>query len=284
MPWKIRPNLEKADPAKTFAQRKPEFVARYKDDQDPFDYSIDTFARSEPFFKFFYEEYFRVQMEGIENIPDEGAAIIVGNHSGVIPVDGAMMAIALLNKPVPRRIRYLVTDWFFTLPGVKDWIAQTGQVRASRQNARILLDRGELVGIYPEGVKGIGKPFRERYRLMDFNPGFVKLALEKQCPIVIVSTLGGDEIYPELYNMKPLARLLKMPFFPITPAFPWLPFPLFMTPMPVAWRVIVHEPLYLPYGPEIAKDSKLVLQIARDVQYTIQRDLNRMLRERKSLF
>lgn len=84
--------------------------------------------------------------------------------------------------------------------------------------------------------------------------------------------------------MKPLARLLKMPFFPITPAYPWLPFPLFMTPMPVAWRVIVHEPLYLPYGPEMAKDSKLVLQIARDVQYTIQRDLNRMLRERKSLF
>jgi len=160
---------------------------------------------------------------------------------------------------------------------------ETGQVRATLENARALVKQGELVGVYPEGLRGVGKAFPERYRVLDFHPGFVQLAISTQTPIIPVATVGGDEIFPNFVNLKAVARLLKMPFFPITMGFPWLPFPLMFMPLPVRWLIHIHEPINLGYPPEKANDRKLVLKIAREIQYDIQRDLNKMLRERKSI-
>jgi 1-acyl-sn-glycerol-3-phosphate acyltransferase len=247
---------------------------------------LETFARWEPIFRFCYEDYFKVDCRGIENIPENGRAILVGNHSGLLPLDGAMITIAMCNShKSPRRVRYLVTDWFFTLPRrVGEWVSETGQVRATLENAQKLLDRDELVGVYPEGLRGVGKAFPERYRLLDFHPGFVQLAISTQTPIIPVATVGGDEIFPNFVNLKAVGRLLKMPFFPITPTFPWMPFPHMFIPLPVHWLINVHKPIDLGYPPEKANDRKLVLKIAREIQYDIQRDLNKLLRERKSLF
>ncbi|MBS1992205.1 MAG: acyltransferase family protein [Cyanobacteria bacterium SZAS LIN-3] len=280
--WKSVPPKEAF---KVFAQRNPTFVNRYSGEEDEFGFDMESFAVWEPFFRFLYEEYFRVTVRGIENIPSDGRGILIGNHSGLLPVDAAMMAVAMCHvHKSPRRIRYLVTDWFFSTPMLGEWTLAMGQVRASLDNARVLLDREELIGIYPEGVRGVGKPFRERYRVLDFHPGFVQLAIATQTPLIPVATIGGDEIYPEIVNVKSIARALGMPFFPITPGFPWLPFPLMLFPLPVRWMIHVHKPIDLGYPPEKASDRRLVLKLAREIQYEIQRDLNRMFKERRRLF
>lgn len=271
------------NPVEAFAKRNPIYYERYKDETDEFGYSLKTFARWEPLFRFLYEEYFKVEIRGIENIPGDGRGILVGNHSGLLPLDGAMITMAMCNlHPRPRRVRYLSTDWFFSLPGLADWVSETGQVRATQDNARALLANEELVGIYPEGIRGVGKPFKERYRVLDFHPGFVQLAIATQTPLIPVATVGGDEIFPEFINFKSMATFLKMPFFPVTWSFPWLPAPLMFLPLPVKWMIHIHKPIHLDYPAERASDRKLVLHLAREVQYDIQRDLNRLLRERRS--
>jgi len=236
-------------------------------------------------FRFCYEDYFKVDLRGLEHIPSDGACLLVGNHSGLLPIDGAMLTVAMCRShPNPRRVRYLATDWFFTLPGVGEWIRETGQVRASLENAKKLLNDEEIVGIYPEGLRGVGKTFQERYRMVDFHPGFVRLAISTQVPLIPVATVGGDEILPNFVNVKAMSQLLKMPFFPVTLAFPWMPFPQMFFPLPVRWLINIHKPIKLDYPPEKADDRRLCLRIAREIQYDIQRDLNRMLRERKSMF
>lgn len=283
--WTNLKTLGFTDPLKALELRNPSYFHRYAGLQDEFGYDLETYARWEPIFRFLYEDYFKVDFRGIENIPSEGRALFVGNHSGLLPLDGGMITMAMSNMhPSPRRVRYLATDWFFQVPGLADWVMKTGQVRATLENAQKLLANDELVGVYPEGLRGVGKCFEERYRVLDFHPGFVQLAIQTQTPIIKVATVGGDEIYPNFVNVKQLARLLKMPFFPVTPSFPWLPFPLMFFPLPVRWLIVIHEPITLDYPPEKANDRKLVLKIAREIQYDIQRDLNRLLRERKSVF
>lgn len=273
------------DPVIALKRRTPAYYNRYAGIPDEFGFCLETFAKWEPIFRFCYEDYFKVDVHGIENIPGEGKAILVGNHSGLLPIDGGMISMAMCHlHPSPRRIRYLATDWFFTVPFISDWIRETGQVRATLDNAKKLLANEELVGVYPEGLRGVGKTLRERYRVIDFHPGFVQLAISTQTKLIPVATVGGDETLPNFFNVKALSRLLKMPFFPVTLAFPLLPFPNMFVPLPVRWLINIHKPIDLGYAPEKASDRKLVLKIAREIQYDIQRDLNRLLRERKSLF
>jgi 1-acyl-sn-glycerol-3-phosphate acyltransferase len=283
--WTHFKTLVTESPLAALRRRNPGFFERYVDEIDEYGFDLSTWARWEPFFRFCFEDYFKVDIRGIENIPAEGAAIVVGNHSGVIPVDGAMMSMAMGNAHYsPRRIRYLASDWFFDVPIIGDWMKQTGQVRGSLAIAEKLLQNNELIGIYPEGVRGVGKPFHERYRVIDFHPGFVKLAIASQTPIIPVATVGGDEIYPNFINVRALAQFLRTPFFPVTPGFPWLPFPLWLIPLPVRWLINVHKPVKLEYPPERANDRKLVRSIAREIQYQIQRDLNDLFGRRKTLF
>lgn len=283
--WTYLKTLALTDPLAYLEKRNPTYCERYGADVDEFGYDIHTYARWEPLFRFLFEDYFKVDIRGIENIPHEGRGILVGNHSGLLPLDGAMLSIAMCNyNQSPRRVRYLVTDWFFTLPGLATWMRETGQVRATLANAQKLLANEELVGIYPEGIRGVGKPFRDRYRVLDFHPGFVQLALETQTPLIPIATVGGDEIFPNFVNLKDIARLLGMPFFPVTLGFPWLPFPLMFFPLPVRWLIKIHKPIDLNYPASKAKDRRFVLGIARDIQHMIQEDLNEMLRLRKNVF
>jgi 1-acyl-sn-glycerol-3-phosphate acyltransferase len=283
--WSRLQALAPEDALKSLARRNPDFVNRYVDEEDEFGFSLDTFARWERYFRFLYEEYFKVRAQGVENIPDDGRVLLVGNHSGLLPVDGALLTIAMCNQHAnPRRVRFLATDWFFQVPGLREWAIQTGQVRATKENCMKLLDANEIVGVYPEGIRGVGKTFRERYRVHDFHPGFVQIAIQTQTPIVPIATVGGDEIFPNFVNVKSLARILRMPFFPLTVTFPWMPLPLQFVPLPVRWSIKIHEPIILDYPPEKATDRKLALKITREIQYLIQRDLNELLRERKSVF
>jgi 1-acyl-sn-glycerol-3-phosphate acyltransferase len=226
----------------------------------------------EPFFGFLYDRWWRVQVEGVHRVPAHGRALLASNHAGILPWDATMISVALLREhPLPRHPRFLVLNWAFDLPWVSVFIRKVGGVVASPYNALRLLEQDRLVAVFPEGVKGTGKPFGERYRLQRFGRGgFVEIALRAGAPIVPVAVVGSEEIYPKLADLRPLARLIGAPFFPVTPTFPWLG-PLGVVPLPSKWRIEFCEPIDTArYGPDAAGDRGLVLELTEQVRDTVQ--------------
>ncbi len=233
-----------------------------------------------------YEKYFRVEVRGLENIPDEGAALIVSNHSGTLPLDGLMLQVAVHDHhPADRTLRLLGADLVFVLPVVGELARKAGHTLACAEDAGALLERGELVGVMPEGFKGLGKPFAERYKLQRFGRGgFVSTALRTGAPIVPCSVVGAEEIYPMVGNSRTLARLLGVPYFPVTPTFPWLG-PLGAVPLPTKWTIQFGEPLPTDgYAPEAAEDPMLLFNLTDQVRETIQHTLYKLLVGRRSVF
>ncbi|MEV7130711.1 lysophospholipid acyltransferase family protein [Streptomyces sp. NPDC093260] len=233
-----------------------------------------------------YEKYFRVEVKGVENIPKEGGALIVANHSGTLPLDGLMMQVAVHDHhPAGRHLRLLAADLVFVLPVVNELARKLGHTLACTEDAERLLGQGELVGVMPEGFKGIGKPFGERYKLQRFGRGgFVSTALRQGVPIVPCSIVGAEEIYPMIGNAKTLARLLGFPYFPLTPTFPWLG-PLGLVPLPTKWTIQFGEPIPTDgYPPEAAEDPMLMFNLTDQVREQIQHTLYKLLVQRRSVF
>ncbi|MET9558672.1 lysophospholipid acyltransferase family protein [Streptomyces sp. NPDC006645] len=233
-----------------------------------------------------YENYFRVEVKGIENIPSDGGALVVSNHSGTLPLDGLMMQVAVHdNHPAGRHLRLLAADLVFMLPVVNELARKAGHTLACAEDAERLLQRGEIVGVMPEGFKGLGKPFGERYKLQRFGRGgFVSTALRHGVPIVPCSIVGAEEIYPMIGNSKTLARLLGFPYFPITPTFPWLG-PLGALPLPTKWTIQFGEPIPTDgYPPEAAEDPMLMFNLTDQVREQIQHTLYKLLVQRRSVF
>jgi len=229
----------------------------------------------EPFFGFLYDRWWRVKVEGAERVPAHGRALLASNHAGILPWDATMISLALLREhPLPRHPRFLVLNWAFDLPWISVFMRKVGGVVASPYNALRLLEQDQLVAVFPEGVKGTGKPFAERYRLQRFGRGgFVEIALRAGAPIVPVAVVGSEEIYPKLGDVPPLARLIGAPFFPVTPTFPWLG-PLGVVPLPSKWRIEFCDPIDTAhYGPEAATDRGLVLELTEQVRETVQQAL-----------
>ncbi|MEV8122510.1 lysophospholipid acyltransferase family protein [Streptomyces sp. NPDC085944] len=233
-----------------------------------------------------YEKYFRVEVKGVENIPADGGALIVANHSGTLPLDGLMMQVAVHDHhPADRHLRLLAADLVFVLPVVNELARKLGHTLACAEDAERLLAQGELVGVMPEGFKGIGKPFGERYKLQRFGRGgFVSTALRQGAPIVPCSIVGAEEIYPMIGNSKTLARLLGFPYFPLTPTFPWLG-PLGAVPLPTKWTIQFGEPIPTDgYAPEAAEDPVLMFNLTDQVREQIQHTLYKLLVQRRSVF
>ncbi|KES07874.1 glycerol acyltransferase [Streptomyces toyocaensis] len=258
------------------------------------DYEVDDFGYDEELtdqvlmslLRPVYEKYFRVEVKGIENIPSEGGALIVANHSGTVPVDGLMMQVAVHDRhPADRHLRLLAADLVFVLPVVNELARKLGHTLACAEDAERLLARGELVGVMPEGFKGIGKPFGERYKLQRFGRGgFVSTALRQRAPIIPCSIVGAEEIYPMIGNAKTLARLLGFPYFPLTPTFPWLG-PLGAIPLPTKWTIQFGEPIPTDgYPPEAAEDPMLMFNLTDQVREQIQHTLYKLLVQRRSVF
>jgi 1-acyl-sn-glycerol-3-phosphate acyltransferase len=233
-----------------------------------------------------YERYFRVEARGVANVPSDSAALVVANHSGTIPVDSLMTQFALLDEhPAHRHLRMLGADLVFRVPVLGSLARRTGTTLACAEDAQNLLSRGELVGVWPEGFKGIGKPFTERYQLQRFGRGgFVSAALRTQVPIVPCSIVGAEEIYPMLGNLKTVARLLGLPYFPVTPTFPWLG-PLGAIPLPSKWIIEFGTPIETGgFDPDAADDPAIVFNLTDQVRETIQQTLQRLRAERQSAF
>ena len=233
-----------------------------------------------------YKRWFRVQVRGVENIPDEGGALVVANHSGAIALDALMTQLAVHDEhPRHRHLRMLGADLVFQTPFLS-WLARRGGATlATNADAERLLSSGELVGVYPEGFKGIGKPFRERYKLQRFGRGgFVSAALRTGTPIIPCAIVGAEETYPIIGNMPSLARLLGIPYLPITPTFPLLG--LFgAIPLPSKWLIEFGTPLPTDaLGEGAPEDPMLVFDLTDQVRQTIQQTLYTLLMQRRSVF
>lgn len=271
--------------AEMLAFLRRRLTGEYEVDEFGFDKELTEKILSIPFRKL-YSRWFRIETRGLENVPDEGGALIVCNHSGTVALDGPMVAMALLDHhPAKRHLRMLGADLVFQTPLLSELARKSGSTLACGPDAQRLLSKGEIVGVWPEGFKGVGKPYSERYKLQRFGRGgFVSAALSTGTPIIPCAIVGAEETYPMLGNAKLIARTLGLPYFPITPTFPLLG-PLGLIPMPSKWIIEFGEPIYaedLEDGN--ADDPMLVFNLNDQVRETIQHTLYKLLVQRRSVF
>ncbi|HQR67197.1 MAG TPA: lysophospholipid acyltransferase family protein, partial [Thermoanaerobaculia bacterium] len=254
-------------------------------DLDDFGFDEPAAETWRPFFEFLYRVWWRVTATGLENVPGTGRALLVANHSGVLPWDGAMVTTGLrLEHPSRREARMLILDMFTTLPFLQPWLREMGHVRACPENGERLLARDELVCVFPEGIKGVGKLFRDRYRLARFGRGgFVRLALRTGAPIIPVSVVGAEEIYPNLARLDFVGRPLGLPYFPVTPFFPALGL-LGTVPLPTKWWIDFGRPIVFDRRPDIAERPMIVNELADKVRSTLQTMIDSRLTRRGDLF
>jgi 1-acyl-sn-glycerol-3-phosphate acyltransferase len=245
---------------------------------DEFGMSRDSLRVAARVARWLYRNYFRTEAHGVEHIPPAGRAIFVANHSGQLPFDGLVIGCAtFLEPPQPRLVRSMVEYFVPTVPFASYLFARWGQITGTPENCRRLLASEEAVLVFPEGARGISKPFSKRYQLADFGKGFMRLALEMQAPVIPVAVIGAEEQAPAV-NIKPLARLLR------TPSFPIVPYPPFVAPLPlpVKYRVYFGEPMTFTGDPD--DDEDVLDEKAKTVKNRIQSMIHVGLREREHVF
>ncbi|WP_280201614.1 lysophospholipid acyltransferase family protein [Nocardia cyriacigeorgica] len=258
------------------------------------DYQVDEFGFDEhllesvilPALRPLSDFWFRVQVSGMENIPEVGGALIVSNHAGTVPLDGLMLQLAIHDHhPKQRALRLLAADLVFETPVLGVLARKAGHTLACRPDAERLLRTGELTGVFPEGFKGVGKNYADRYKLQRFGRGgFVAAAVRTGVPIIPCSIVGSEEIYPKLADIKPLARLLGLPYFPVTPLFPHLGL-LGAMPLPSKWYIEFGKPIATTeYEPEAADDPMTMFEVTDQVRETIQQTLYKLLTKRRNPF
>jgi 1-acyl-sn-glycerol-3-phosphate acyltransferase len=258
------------------------------------DYVVDEFGFDQhlnnavflPLLRFFFKSWFRVEVSGIENLPETGAALVVANHAGVLPWDGLMASVAVHDHhPTNRDLRLLAADMVFDMPVMGQAARKAGHTMACTSDAHRLLARGELTAVFPEGYKGLGKHFTDRYKLQRFGRGgFVSAALRTKAPIVPCSIVGSEEIYPMIADVKLLARLFGLPYFPITPMFP-LAGPAGLVPLPSKWHIAFGTPIETAdYDDAAADDPMITFELTDHVRETIQQTLYQLLANRRNMF
>jgi 1-acyl-sn-glycerol-3-phosphate acyltransferase len=226
-----------------------------------------------------HRAYFRTEVFHVDRVPS-GRVLLVSNHSGQIPIDALLIGACLfLDQEPPRLIRSMVEKWTQTLPFVSTFFSRVGQVVGVPENARRLLELGEAILVFPEGIRGISKSFVDRYRLSDFGLGFMRLALETNTPIVPVAVIGAEEQYISLGNMDRVAKLLGMPTFPVIPQ---LFFPGGQLPLPTKYRIYFGDPMFFDGDPD--DDDAVIEEKVLRVKGTIQSMLNRGIKARRSIF
>lgn len=209
---------------------------------DPWGVSPETVKASIASTLWLYRRYFRVVTHGLENVPT-GRCLFISNHSGQVPIDGMLITIALLLElEPPRLIRGMVERWAPSLPFVSTFFSRCGQVTGDIHNAKNLLERGESVMVFPEGVTGIGKTIFNRYELQNFGTGFVRLAMETKTPIIPIGVIGCEEALPSLNKLSPLAKKMGIPFIPVIPTGP--------IPLPTKVTLRFGKPIHFDGNPD----------------------------------
>ena len=269
--------------ALAFIRRR--LTGEYEVDEFGFDRELTEEVLA-PMARVLHEQWWRVEWIGMENVPSEGGALLVSNHAGTLPWDAVVVKFGVLDEhPAHRHVRLLAADLAFRLPFIGPLARKSGNTLATSEDALRLLEGGDILGVFPEGYKGLGKPFKERYKLQRFGRGgFIELALRARVPIIPVSVVGSEEIYPMIHNAKTIARVGGFPYFPITPFFPLLG-PLGMIPLPTKWIIEFGEPIPAEdYDPDAWQDPLTVFEMTDRIRDEIQQTLYRNLMRRRSLF
>lgn len=247
---------------------------------DPFGLDPVFRARALPLFRFMFEQYWRTDVTGLEHLPS-GAALVVANHSGAVPADAFMMATAL-ELGAGRSLRVLYDKFVDALPLVGDVYRRLGGVSASLPNAERLLRRGELVGLFPEGIAGVEKRCTERYRLRPFKTGTARLSLRTGAPVVPVAIVGAEEAYPVVARLYRAGRLVGIPWIPITPTFP-LCGVAGALPLPTKWSMHFGPPI-LPPPPDDRSEDARVSELTGRIRDAIAASLRTLLAKRSGIF
>jgi 1-acyl-sn-glycerol-3-phosphate acyltransferase len=236
--------------------------------------------RAAPLLEFLWSKYFRVRLVGLENVPASGPALLVANHSGGIPYDGTLLMYGIhRDHPQHRRVRPLVANFAFRAGWMSQVVARVGGVRASSETALPMLSAGELLAVFPEGLRGVGKLYRERYRLARFGRGgFARLAAKAGVPMLPVAIVGAEEIHPVIGKLTTLSAPLGLPYIPITPTFPWLG-PLGLLPVPTKWTMQIGEPIPAPP----VDDPQQTSRAAEAVRASIDLMISDLLSQRRSI-
>lgn len=271
--------LRGAVPADDIAGRTRALVVQGNEfGYDPFGLSKESLHTAVTIARFLYRHYFRATAFGIENIPAAGRVLLVSNHSGQLPFDGLVISTATFLEPaVPRLVRSMVEYFVPTIPFASYLLSRWGQITGTPENCRRLLAAEEAVLVFPEGARGITKDFSKRYQLAEFGAGFMRLALEMQTPIIPIAVIGAEEQAPA-WNIKPLARLLGIPSFPVVPYPPFVA----VLPLPVKYRVYFGEPMTFRGDPD--DDDEVLDTQVRQVKHRIQQMIHTGLRERAHVF
>jgi len=239
--------------------------------------------------EFFYRYWFRVEVEGVENVPSEGGALLVSNHSGALPPDAATINKAINEEhPHPRPLHITVEHFFRGYPGFSMLIPKIGCVAAHPANVhRLLKDERKLVLVFPEGRKGTEKLYRDRYRLRRFGRGgFVEAAMRAEAQLVPVCVVGAEEAAPIFAHVNFMQRVTGLLYFPITPSFPWFgPFGM-LGYLPAKFKIRFLEPIDTrELGGAAAVDDKALVQtVSQEIRARIQDNLHDMLAKRKSVW
>ncbi|HEX9774629.1 MAG TPA: 1-acyl-sn-glycerol-3-phosphate acyltransferase [Actinomycetota bacterium] len=267
----------------TLAFLRRRMTGAYPTDDFGFDADLTETALI-PALRPLYERWWRVETRGIRNVPTTGGALLAANHSGVLPWDGLMMKVALHDE-LGVALRILAGEVPFKIPFLGSLMRKSGDALACEEDAVRMLGTEAVVGVFPEGYEGLGKPFRERYKLQRFGRvGFAEVAIKTGVPIVPVAVVGAEEIHPMLANLRPLARLLGLPYVPLTPTFPLLG-PLGAVPLPTKWIIEFGEPIATAsFTPDAALDPMFVYNLTDQVREAVQQMVYRKLMSRRGVF
>ena len=248
--------------------------------------SVKTMAQLEPMLSFLYKNWWKVNCQGLERLPQEGPALIIGNTSGIIPWAGIMLSYALMTRQsFPRRLNILCEMGWIEDERIHHLARELGFVPWSADNAKNLFAQGELVAAFPEGIQGAVKPFSERYRLREFDWTRVLPAIEENVKIFPMATTGCEESFPVIANLDGVAKSLDLPAFPITPFMPLLPFPFNMASLPGKWEMRILKKA--DYAKVESRNDRFetALSLSKNIEGEVQAELNRLLRKRiKSAF
>lgn len=250
------------------------------------DFSLDTVAKIEPVLSFLFENWWKVELTGLQHIYDKGPVLFVGNAGGVMPWAGLMLMYALMkDKSHPRRLNILADLSWIEDERLYSFLREVGFVPFSADNVKRILSEGESAIVFPEGIAGAVKPFGERYRLRLFDWTQLMPAIEMNIPLIPVATLGPDESFPVGKNLDKVAKMLSLPAFPITPFFPFMPFPVNLFSLPLKWKMRVMRPVDYSETHSREEVEQTSKNMALFMEGEVQAELNRLLRVRiKPLF
>ncbi len=267
-----------------FASAYRNYIKNTRDCDNYFGFDIRRLAAVEPLLKFLYTDWWHVQFAALGTLPKEGPALIVGNSNGLVPWPAFMLMYALMNQDNPRRLTIVADmDWIDD-ERIHSYLVQLGFVPWSSTNLKYLFSKGELVAIFPEGLPATSKPYSERYRVREFDWTRLLPAIEAGITIYPMATVGCDEASPTLVNLDTLSKFLGMPAYPVTPFFPWFPFPANFASLPVKWKMTVMKPTAYEAHSDRDMLEETAKSQSRFIEGQIQAELNRLLRTRSKTF